>query len=384
MEHWELQPDRRDVGVPVHGRWLCRGPCGGTHSPCQRRPPPEPPLPPAVSQIVTQDYCEAVQQLELEQDLRLQAEVFAHEVRPGPGSPCPWVLGGDRHPREVGERGGAACCRCPSMQTPQYSAHCCLSPGSREDGDAPGHPSRSPRMRSDRFCSQPLWKGFFSLAGASLGAQSIPDPCPHGQMLVQKKEANRQSMILLQNSEPSAQLLAALQEVGRLTRALEEARQEQQQRVRSRPQGWVTRWGEQGWGTAWLQGWWWLPLGAGTSCDQDQTPPSPSPCPSRTVCQAQRGCFSMNFRYDVSGARDRVPQLGYEAVGAPLCWASTPPAHRAAVTQPRIAPTINSLKFLASGQVAGLWSIPVPGRDGTGGPQLLGCTQLPPSSRSRR
>ncbi|XP_069653753.1 shootin-1-like isoform X2 [Haliaeetus albicilla] len=83
-----------------------------------------------VSQIVTQDYCEAVQQLELEQDLRLQAEVFAHE------------------------------------------------------------------------------------------------------MLVQKKEANRQSMILLQSSEPSAQLLAALQEVGRLTRALDEARQEQQQRVK--------------------------------------------------------------------------------------------------------------------------------------------------------
>ncbi|XP_009472719.1 PREDICTED: shootin-1-like [Nipponia nippon] len=81
-----------------------------------------------VSQIVTQDYCEAVQQLELEQDLRLHAEAFAHE------------------------------------------------------------------------------------------------------MLVQKKEANRQSTILLQSAGPSAQLLAALQEVGRLTRALEEARQEQQQR----------------------------------------------------------------------------------------------------------------------------------------------------------
>ncbi|KAM6135704.1 shootin-1-like [Phoenicopterus ruber ruber] len=83
-----------------------------------------------VSQIVTQDYCEAVQQLELEQDLRLHAEAFAHE------------------------------------------------------------------------------------------------------MLVQKKEANRQSTILLQSAGPSAQLLAALQEVGRLTRALEEARQEQQQRVK--------------------------------------------------------------------------------------------------------------------------------------------------------
>ncbi|XP_074004199.1 shootin-1-like isoform X2 [Numenius arquata] len=83
-----------------------------------------------VSQIVTQDYCDAMQQLELEQDLRLHAEAFAHE------------------------------------------------------------------------------------------------------MLVQKKEANRQSTILLQSSGPSAQLMAALQEVGRLTRVLEESRQEQQQQVK--------------------------------------------------------------------------------------------------------------------------------------------------------
>ncbi|XP_075565998.1 shootin-1-like [Pelecanus crispus] len=94
-----------------------------------KRPPPESPLSSAVSQIVTQDYCEAMQQLQLEQDLRVQAEAFAHE------------------------------------------------------------------------------------------------------MLVQKKEANRQSTILLQSAGPSAQLLAAMQEVGRLTRALEEARQEQQQRL---------------------------------------------------------------------------------------------------------------------------------------------------------
>ncbi|XP_033920667.1 shootin-1-like [Melopsittacus undulatus] len=33
-----------------------------------------------VSHIITQDYCEAVQQLELEQDLRLHAEAFAHEM----------------------------------------------------------------------------------------------------------------------------------------------------------------------------------------------------------------------------------------------------------------------------------------------------------------
>ncbi|XP_062489758.1 shootin-1-like [Pezoporus occidentalis] len=82
-----------------------------------------------VSHIITQDYCEAVQQLELEQDLRLHAEAFAHE------------------------------------------------------------------------------------------------------MLVQKKEAKRQSSILLQGTGPSAQLLAALQDVGSLTRELEEARREQRQRV---------------------------------------------------------------------------------------------------------------------------------------------------------
>ncbi|KAM6288933.1 shootin-1-like [Aegotheles albertisi] len=83
-----------------------------------------------VSQILTQDYCEAMEQLELEQDLRRSAEAFAHE------------------------------------------------------------------------------------------------------MLVQKKEAQRQSTLLLQGGGPSTQLLAALQEVGRLSRALEETRLEQQQRVK--------------------------------------------------------------------------------------------------------------------------------------------------------
>ncbi|XP_061207960.1 shootin-1-like [Neopsephotus bourkii] len=82
-----------------------------------------------VSHIISQDYCEAMQQLELEQDLRLQAEAFAHE------------------------------------------------------------------------------------------------------MLVQEKEARRQSSILLQGKGPSAQLLVALQELGRLSRELEEARREQRQRV---------------------------------------------------------------------------------------------------------------------------------------------------------
>lgn len=176
QQHWELQPDCRGVGVPVHGRWLCRGACGGMHPPCWRRPPPEPPLSPAVSQIVTQDYCEAVQQLELEQDLRLHAEAFAHEVQQG--SPCSRVLGGRNGTTGTHrgwESGGAACSQCPSMQTARYSAHCWLRPLSQEGGDAPRHPSRSPGtpgMRSDGFCSQPPRKGFFSHWGKPGG--SVP------------------------------------------------------------------------------------------------------------------------------------------------------------------------------------------------------------------
>ncbi|XP_064367771.1 shootin-1-like isoform X2 [Dromaius novaehollandiae] len=92
-----------------------------------------------VSQIVTQDYCEAVQQLELEQELRLHAEAFAH------------------------------------------------------------------------------------------------------QMLVEKKEANRQSSILLQSVGPNAQLLRALEDVGNLTRALEEAQQQHRQQVTALEEQLATR-----------------------------------------------------------------------------------------------------------------------------------------------
>ncbi|XP_064916195.1 shootin-1 isoform X3 [Columba livia] len=44
-----------------------------------RRPLPEPPLSPAVSQVVTQDSWDTTQQPELERDLRLHAEAFTHE-----------------------------------------------------------------------------------------------------------------------------------------------------------------------------------------------------------------------------------------------------------------------------------------------------------------
>ncbi|TFK05123.1 protein PML [Platysternon megacephalum] len=52
------------------------------------------------------------------------------------------------------------------------------------------------------------------------------------KMLVKQKEANRQSMILLQNVGPNAQLLQALDEVASLTGTLEEAKREHQEKVK--------------------------------------------------------------------------------------------------------------------------------------------------------
>lgn len=51
-------------------------------------------------------------------------------------------------------------------------------------------------------------------------------------MLVKQKEANRQSMILLQNAEPSIQLLKALEDVAAITKTLEEERVQHLQKVR--------------------------------------------------------------------------------------------------------------------------------------------------------
>lgn len=50
-------------------------------------------------------------------------------------------------------------------------------------------------------------------------------------MLVKQKEANRQSVILLQNAEPSVQLLKALEDVATITKTLEEERLQHQQKV---------------------------------------------------------------------------------------------------------------------------------------------------------
>lgn len=51
-------------------------------------------------------------------------------------------------------------------------------------------------------------------------------------MLVKQKEANRQSMILLQNAEPSVQLLKALEDVSTISKTLEEERLQHQQKVK--------------------------------------------------------------------------------------------------------------------------------------------------------
>uniref|UniRef100_A0A087XP83 Si:dkey-280e21.3 n=1 Tax=Poecilia formosa TaxID=48698 RepID=A0A087XP83_POEFO len=53
------------------------------------------------------------------------------------------------------------------------------------------------------------------------------------EMLVKQKEANRQSMLLLQSAEPSVQLLKALEDVAAITKTLEEERLQHQQKVQS-------------------------------------------------------------------------------------------------------------------------------------------------------
>ncbi|KAJ8394046.1 hypothetical protein AAFF_G00053900 [Aldrovandia affinis] len=53
------------------------------------------------------------------------------------------------------------------------------------------------------------------------------------EMLVKQKEANRQSMILLQNADPSLQLLKALEDVANITKTLEQERLQHQQKVKS-------------------------------------------------------------------------------------------------------------------------------------------------------
>lgn len=50
-------------------------------------------------------------------------------------------------------------------------------------------------------------------------------------MLVKQKEANRQSMLLLQSAEPSVTLLKALEDVAAITKTLEEERLLHRQQV---------------------------------------------------------------------------------------------------------------------------------------------------------
>lgn len=50
-------------------------------------------------------------------------------------------------------------------------------------------------------------------------------------MMVKQKEANRQSMILLQQADPSIQLLKALEDVAGVTKTLEEERIQHQEKV---------------------------------------------------------------------------------------------------------------------------------------------------------
>lgn len=49
--------------------------------------------------------------------------------------------------------------------------------------------------------------------------------------MVKQKEANRQSMILLQQADPSIQLLKALEDVASVSKTLEEERIQHQEKV---------------------------------------------------------------------------------------------------------------------------------------------------------
>ncbi|RXM95863.1 Shootin-1 [Acipenser ruthenus] len=51
------------------------------------------------------------------------------------------------------------------------------------------------------------------------------------EMLIKQKEANRQSMILLQQADPSVQLLKALEDVANVTKTLEQERLQRQRQV---------------------------------------------------------------------------------------------------------------------------------------------------------
>ncbi|CAL8332899.1 unnamed protein product [Gadus morhua 'NCC'] len=53
------------------------------------------------------------------------------------------------------------------------------------------------------------------------------------EMLVKQKEANRQSVILMQNAEPSMQLLKALEDIATVTKTLEDERLQHQQKVQA-------------------------------------------------------------------------------------------------------------------------------------------------------
>ncbi|KAJ8015079.1 hypothetical protein DPEC_G00022400 [Dallia pectoralis] len=53
------------------------------------------------------------------------------------------------------------------------------------------------------------------------------------EMLVKQKEANRQSMILMQNTDPSLQLLKALEDVASVTKTLEQERMQHQQKEKA-------------------------------------------------------------------------------------------------------------------------------------------------------
>lgn len=147
-----------------------------------------------VSMMATHEYENMKEQLDLEQNLRQKAETYAHEVR---------SLHQQTDNISLQTVTVIKCLLClydnpsflPSLSTFEifWPERICFQ-----------HKCNSPTAYLNHFLLQ---------------------------MLVKQKEANRQSMILLQQVDPSIQLLKALEDVASVTKTLEEERQQHQEKV---------------------------------------------------------------------------------------------------------------------------------------------------------
>ncbi|XP_064795194.1 shootin-1-like [Oncorhynchus masou masou] len=143
-----------------------------------------------VSQLVTEEFTEISQKLDLEQGLRQHAEVFAHQ---GPSAHI-----NDSHPG--------------SIITHRSTKAAALA----EQGELLLQGLRASDV-TDVACHRKTK----SSSGLNQGPEGSPR-LTDGQVLVKQKETQRQSMVLQQSSETSLQLQHALEQVAHISSTLQE------------------------------------------------------------------------------------------------------------------------------------------------------------------